>query len=131
MQMSESSTFIRELRRRKVFRTAVLYMIVAWVVLQVADLAFPGLGVPEDAIRYVWIGAFLGFPLALVFGWLYQITSDGIVHTAPLEAGETADISLKGMDYVLLTALLVVVGAITLGLLSEIREADTGAAAHE
>ena len=123
--MSESSTFIRELRRRKVFRTAVVYVIAAWVILQVADLAFPGLGVPEDAIRYVWFGAFLGFPLALIFGWIYQITSDGITHTQPLGAGETVDVSLKGMDYVLLTALLVVVGAITLGLLSEIRDSET------
>jgi len=125
MQMSGSSTIIRELRRRKVFRTAVLYIIAAWVILQVADLGFPGLGIPEDAIKYVWVGAFAGFPLALVFGWIYQITSDGIVRTQPLDAGETADISLKGSDYVLLTALLVVVGAITLGLLSEIRDSET------
>ena len=124
--MSGSPTFIRELRRRKVFRTAVLYIIAAWVILQVADLAFPGLGIPEDAIKYVWVGAFAGFPLALVFGWIYQITSAGIVRTAPLGSDESADISLKGMDYVLLTALLVVVGAITLGLLSEIRDVETG-----
>jgi len=123
--MSGSSTFLRELRRRRVFRTAVLYIIAAWVILQVADLAFPGLGIPDDAIRYIWIGAFLGFPLALVFGWIYQITSDGIVHTTPFGAGESADISLKGMDYVLLTALVVVAGAITIGLLSEIREVET------
>lgn len=118
-------TLIRELRRRKVFRTTALYIIAAWVILQVADLAFPGLGIPEDAIRFVWLGAFLGFPLALIFGWMYQITSDGIVRTQPLGAGETGDISLKGMDYVLLTALVVVVGAITLGLLSEIRDFDS------
>ena len=124
--MSGPSTFLRELRRRKVLRTAAVYVIAAWVILQVADLAFPGLGVPEDAIRYVWIGAFLGFPLALVFGWIYQITSHGIVHTAPLRAGESAAISLKGTDYVLLTALVIVAGAITIGLLREIREADTG-----
>lgn len=125
--MSGPSTFVRELRRRKVLRTAAVYIIAAWVILQVADLAFPGLGIPEDAIRYVWIGAFLGFPLALVFGWIYQITSHGIVHAAPLRAGESTDISLKGTDYVLLTALVMVAGAITISLLREIREADTGA----
>ena len=51
--MSGLSTFIRELRRRRVFRTAVLYVIAAWVLLQVGDLAFTGLGIPEDAIRRV------------------------------------------------------------------------------
>ncbi len=122
--MSGALTVIHELRRRKVFRTAALYIIAAWVILQVADLGFPGLGIPDDAIRYVWVGAFLGFPLALVFGWVYQITSDGIVRTSPPGAGESAIISLKRTDYVLLTALVVVAGAITLGLLREIREAD-------
>lgn len=124
--MSRPANFLSELRRRKVLRTAALYVIAAWVILQIADLGFPGLGIPDDAIRYVWIGAFLGFPLALVFGWIYQITSDGIVHTTPLGAGESADISLKGADYVLLTALVIVAGAVTLGLLREIREADPG-----
>jgi TolB-like protein/Flp pilus assembly protein TadD len=124
--MSGSTTFIRELRRRKVFRTAVLYVIAAWVILQVADLAFPGLGVPEDAIRFVWTGAFLGLPIALIFGWKYQITPQGIVRTAPLEAGETTDLSLKITDYVLLATLVIVVGTITTGLLGKIREAETG-----
>ena len=124
IRMSGLSTFIRELRRRRVFRTAVLYVIAAWVLLQVGDLAFAGLGIPEDAIRFVWVGAFLGFPLALIFGWIYDITPEGIVHTAALGAGETADLSLKGTDYVLLTALVVVAVAITAGLLGEIREAE-------
>lgn len=124
--MSEPSGLLRELRHRKVFRTAALYIIAAWVILQVADLAFPGLRIPQDAIRYVWIGAFLGFPLAILFGWMYQITPDGIVRSAPLGAGETTDLSLKGTDYVLLTALVIVAGAITVGLLGEIREAEMG-----
>ena len=122
--MSRPSGLLRELRYRKVFRTAALYVIAAWVILQVADLAFPGLGIPEDAIRFVWTGAFLGFPLALLFGWIYQITPEGIVRTAPLDAGEETDVSLKRADYALLTALVVVVGGITFGLLGEIREVE-------
>jgi TolB-like protein/Flp pilus assembly protein TadD len=123
-RMSGLSTIIRELRRRRVFRTAVLYVVAAWVVLQVADLAFAGLGIPESAIRFIWIGAFLGFPLVLIFGWIYDVTADGIVRTAPLGADESADLSLKTTDYVLLAALLVVAGVITTGLISEIREAE-------
>ncbi len=122
--MSTVSPILRELRHRKVFRTAALYVIAAWVILQIADLGFPGLGIPEDAIRYVWVGAFLGFPLAVLFGWIYQITPEGIVRTAPLDAGEETDVSLKRADYVLLTALVVVVGGITFGLLGEIREVE-------
>lgn len=124
--MSGSRSFLRELRRRRVFRTAAFYVVAAWVILQVAALAFPGMGVPEDAIRYVWIGAFLGFPLAILFGWIYQITPRGIVRTAPLGAGETADVSLKQADYVLIAMLALIAVLITLRLLSEIREVDTG-----
>ncbi|MEE9142302.1 MAG: hypothetical protein V3U59_06285, partial [Gammaproteobacteria bacterium] len=76
---------LRELRRRRVFQTAAIYIVAAWVILQVADLAFPGLGILEEAIRFVWIGAFVGFPLALLFAWRYQITRQGIVRTAPLD----------------------------------------------
>lgn len=60
--------FIREARRRRVFQTAAIYVVAAWLILQVADLAFPRLDVPDTAIRYVWIGTFLGFPIALLFG---------------------------------------------------------------
>ena len=122
--MSVSSQFFRELRQRKVFRTIALYVIGAWVVLQVADLAFPGLGIPEDAIRYVWAGAFLGFPLAVLFGWLYQITPRGIVRSAAQGADEAADISLKSTDYALLTVLVMVAGGIIFGLLGKIREVE-------
>ena len=93
------------------FRTAALYIIAAWVTLQVADLAFPGLGIPEDAIRYVWVGAFLCFPLAVLFGWLYQITPQGIVRTVTSGTDQATDISLKGIDYALLTVLVLVAGS--------------------
>jgi len=58
---------VHELRRRKVLRVGALYVVGAWVALQVADLAFPGLGIPGEAIRYVWIGAIAGLPIVLVF----------------------------------------------------------------
>ena len=70
------------------FRVAALYIVAAWVVIQVAQVGFPGLGIPEAAIRYVFIGAFVGFPLALIFGWSYDITPRGIVRTPPATAAE-------------------------------------------
>ena len=81
--MARLGKIVRELRRRRVFRLAGIYVISAWVAVQVASEAFPGLGIPEAAIRFVWLGAILGFPLALIFGWFYDITSQGIVRTLP------------------------------------------------
>ena len=114
--------FFHELRRRKVFQSAVFYIVGAWVALQVADLAFPGLGIPEQAIRHVWIGAFVGFPLALIFAWRYQVTKQGIVRTAPVGSGETTNLVLNRQDYLILGLLLLVVGGVTYQLVTEIRQ---------
>ena len=84
--MEHLRSLIRELRRRHVFRVAGIYIVAAWVAVQVADTAFPGLGVPDVAIRYVWFGVLLGFPLALVFGWRYDITAQGIIRTPRIDA---------------------------------------------
>ncbi|MCH8278842.1 MAG: tetratricopeptide repeat protein, partial [Proteobacteria bacterium] len=96
--------FIKETRRRPVFSVVVLYVVGAWIVLQAADLAFPGLGIPESAIRYVWIGAILGLPVAVVFGWRFDITIQGIRRT-PTVPDETTALSLRTPDYILLFVL--------------------------
>lgn len=121
--MNTVGDFFHELRRRKVVQTAVFYIVGAWVILQVADLAFPGLGISEQAIRHVWIGAFEGFPLALIFAWRYQVTKQGIVRTAPRGSGETTNLVLNRQDYLILGLLLLVVGGVTYQLVTEIRQA--------
>lgn len=101
-------SFLKELRRRKVFRLAALYIVGAWVVLQVADLAFESWDIASSALRYVWLGALLGFPVALVFAWRYDITTHGISRTPPAEAGEHIDLSLRRSDYLILALLVAV-----------------------
>ncbi len=105
--MGAVNGIISELRRRRVFRVAGLYVVGAWVVLQVCDLAFASWGLPDTALRYVWIAALVLFPLALVFGWRYDITSGGIVRTPPASGSE--DLTLKASDFVILVAFLAVV----------------------
>ncbi len=103
---------MRELRRRHVFRVAGIYVVAGWVAVQVADTAFPGLNVPDAAIRFVWLAVFLGFPLALVFGWRYDITTQGIVRTPSADAGTQIDFSLRRTDHVILALLLVVAAGV-------------------
>ena len=88
------------------FRVAGLYIVAAWVVLQVADLAFESWGLPDAALRHVWIAALVLFPVALIFGWRYDITAHGIVRTPPASGSE--DLSLKAPDFVVLVALIAV-----------------------
>ncbi len=110
--------FLAEARRRKVFRFVALYVVAAWVALQVADLAFPGMDVPDQAIRYIWIGAFLLFPVAIILGWRYDFTTKGIVRTPP--AGTTSALPLAVPDYVILATLSVVAVAVVIILGSRI-----------
>lgn len=102
-----SKGFIHELRRRRVFNTVALYVVGAWVALQAVELALPGLHIPDFAIRYAWITAFLLFPLVLVIGWRYDITKQGIVRTPPADADDRFDHSLRRTDHFILALLLV------------------------
>ncbi len=120
--MNRPWLIVRELRRRRVFRVAGIYVVAAWVAVQVASESFPGLEVPEVAIRYVWIAAFLGFPLALVFGWRYDITTQGIVRTAPADPNIEIDLSLRRMDYIVLGLLAVMAAGVTYQLTVQISQ---------
>jgi TolB-like protein len=119
------SLFI-ELRRRRVFRTAALYIVGAWLVLQVADVVFPALDIPDRALRYVLFGAVFTFPAVLVFGWFFDIGADGIRRTQPAGPAEAAaSLPLRGVDYVLLVALLGVAVAIVYSMAGRVAEEPT------
>ncbi len=115
--MGDSDTPIRrlfiEMRRRRIFRTAAFYIIGTWLVLQVADVVFPAIDIPERAIRYVLIAAMLGFPAVLVFSWFYDVGVHGIRRTGPVGPEEQGTAQpLRRSDYLILTALAGVVVAI-------------------
>jgi hypothetical protein len=93
-----------ELRRRNVFGMLVLYVVGAWAALQVADLAFPAWNIPDSSIRYVWIAAALGLPVALIFSWRFDVTAKGIKRTPSVREGATG-LPLKTADHVLLVGL--------------------------
>lgn len=115
--------FVAELRRRRVFRTAALYIVGAWVLLQAASLAFPAAEIPDAAIRYVWLAVIIGFPIALLFGWRYQVTESGIVRTTGTAAADE-DFGLKPVDFVIIGALAAVLATIGWRALDEIREVE-------
>lgn len=115
--------FLAELRQRRVFRTAALYIVGAWVLLQVASLAFPAAEIPDAAIRYVWLAVIVGFPIAVLFGWRYQVTSEGVVRTTG-SAGADEVPALGTNDYLIIGALAAVLAIIGWRTLGEIREID-------
>jgi len=79
MSESEKTTsFFAELKRRRVIRVAIGYGAAAFVVLQVADLVFPALGISDSLYRFLVIVTLAGFPVALVLAWLFDLTPEGV-----------------------------------------------------
>lgn len=75
---------IAELKGRGVYRVAALYAAGSWALLQVADLFFPILGFPDWAITTVLVAAALGFPVAILLSWFFEITPEGVVESDAL-----------------------------------------------
>ena len=106
------------------FRTAGLYIVGAWVLLQVADLALESAGLPDSLLRFFWLAAFAGFPLALIFGWFFDVTADGIRRTQPAVGVSEEDLQMRVPDYVIVGALAVVVAVFAAGLFDQARQAN-------
>lgn len=72
-------SFLAQLRRRQVFKVATIYAVSAWPLIQIADLAVPALGLPDSVMTLLLQIFLIGFPISLIFAWLYNFTSKGIV----------------------------------------------------
>lgn len=83
--------FFIEVRRRKVFRVAVVYLACAWGASLGASELFPNFGIPPWVVRAFVIGAILGFPVALVLAWAFEITPDGVVWDSDARKQEEQD----------------------------------------
>src|ERR1700716_1240466 len=74
-------SFFGELRRRNVYRVAAAYAIVSWLIIQIATQVFPVLEIPNWCVRLVIVLLALGFPVALILAWAFELTPEGIKRT--------------------------------------------------
>lgn len=81
-------SLIQELRNRSVIRALVAYSVVCWVLLQVADVTFDRLPIPENSMTVLIALVVIGFPVVAILAWAYELTERGIVRHA--EVGERA-----------------------------------------
>src|SRR5919206_1637895 len=79
-------TFFGELKRRNVYKVAVAYAIVAWLLIQIATQVFPFFEIPNWAVRLVVLAMIAGFPIALVIAWAFELTPEGIKRTEDADA---------------------------------------------
>jgi TolB-like protein/Flp pilus assembly protein TadD len=86
LQRKTKMNFFAELKRRNVYKVAVAYAIVGWLLIQVATQVFPFLEIPNWAIRLVILLTALGFPIALIIAWAFELTPEGIKRTESADA---------------------------------------------
>ncbi len=99
-----------ELKRRNVYKVAVAYAVVGWLLIQVATQVFPFLDIPNWAIRFVIFVTALGFPVALIIAWAFELTPEGIKRT---EAADAARQHSRGGVWI---AVVLIAAALSLGL---------------
>jgi len=107
MKKGRNLSFYSELRRRNVFKVGIVYIVVAWLLLQVSDTLGPALHLPEWFVSAVAFLLILGFPIAIIFAWAFDLTPEGLKRetnaepTAPM-AGKTD----KKLNYIVVAALV-------------------------
>src|SRR5205085_10956053 len=77
--------FFAELKRRNVYKVAVAYAVVSWLLIQIATQVFPFFEIPNWAVRLVVLLLILGFPVALILSWAFEITPEGIKRESEIE----------------------------------------------
>jgi hypothetical protein len=90
--MMKASSFFTELRRRKVYRVAVVYAIVSWLLIQAASIFLPTFDAPPGVMRAVVVLLALGFVLSAILSWVFDITPQGIKRTADMSPDESVGI---------------------------------------
>jgi TolB-like protein/Flp pilus assembly protein TadD len=96
-----------ELKRRNVFRVAIAYLIVAWLVLQVGDALAPALRLPDWVTTLVAFLLILGLPIALFFAWAYELTAEGIKPEKQVDRSESVThITGRKLDFVIIGVLI-------------------------
>src|SRR5467141_2945017 len=103
--------FFTELKRRNVYKVAVAYAVVAWLLIQVATQVFPFFEVPNWAVRLVVLLIIIGFPIALVIAWAFELTPEGLKRTEVADAAPVPRSRSRAWIYVVLIA-----GALSAGL---------------
>jgi TolB-like protein/Tfp pilus assembly protein PilF len=103
--------FFGELRRRNVFRVGTAYAVVAWLLIQAADIMLGNFGAPAWVFKSIAVLLVLGFPIALLLAWAYELTPEGLRRSASLESGqESAPGQARRIDNLVIVVLALALG---------------------
>jgi TolB-like protein/Tfp pilus assembly protein PilF len=99
-----------ELKRRNVYRAAAAYGVVSWLLVQIATQVFPFFDIPSWAIRMVVVILLLGFPVAVIMAWIYDVTPEGLQRTDEVAPGHALSQNAgRKIDFAIIGVLLTVI----------------------
>jgi len=107
--------FFAELKRRNVYKVAIAYAVVAWLLMQIASQIFPFFEIPNWAVRLVVLLLVIGFPVALILAWAFELTPEGLKRTEVADAEAAKPSRNKAWAYIVIIAGAISVGVFFLG----------------
>jgi TolB-like protein/Flp pilus assembly protein TadD len=106
-------TFLAELKRRNVYKVAIAYGVVAWLLMQIASQIFPFFEIPNWAVRLVVLLLIIGFPVALILAWAFELTPEGIKRAEDVDISESLTRKTgRKLDFFIIAVLLLVIGVL-------------------
>ncbi len=101
-------SFVRELKRRNVFRVGIAYLVVAWLILQLSDVLISLLELPDWIGRTAVFVLIVGFPVVVVLAWAFELTPDGVKRDSDVNRGDTVGATPgRKLDFVIIGALVI------------------------
>ncbi|NOR67081.1 MAG: adenylyl cyclase, partial [Woeseiaceae bacterium] len=104
-------SFFAELNRRNVMRVGIAYVVIGWLLVQVAEFAFENFGAPEWVLKTFTVVVLLGLPLALFFAWAFELTPEGVKREKDIDRSQSiTPLTGRRLDFVIIGALVVALG---------------------
>src|ERR671931_1834759 len=107
--------FFAELKRRNVYKVAVAYAVIGWLLVQVATQVFPFFEIPNWAVRLIVLAIVIGFPIALAIAWAFELTPEGLKRTEAAEDGAAPASKNRAWIYVVVIGTALSIGLFFLG----------------
>src|SRR5215471_9338410 len=107
--------FFSEVKRRNVYKVAIAYAVIAWLLMQIASQIFPFFDIPSWGVRLVVLLLGIGFPIALIIAWAFELTPEGLKRTESAEQLPTKTSRNRLWLYVIIVAGVISVGVFFLG----------------
>jgi TolB-like protein/Flp pilus assembly protein TadD len=111
----KSGSFFGELKRRNVYKVAIAYAVVGWLLTQVATQVFPFFEIPNWGIRLVVLIIAIGFPIALIIAWAFELTPEGLKRTEAADREAAKPSRTKAWIYVVIIAAALSIGVFFVG----------------